>query len=129
MTKPLRDLVDQAMEEETERAEGAEGTKAAKEVLESRVASRVKEMREEILQTIQLWQRDVMARATGAEPVPENFPDEENAISAQAERLSFADAAARVAVVDEVRELMEHNIREAVAIPRMARAFSTPIRS
>ena len=91
--------------------------------------SRVKEMREEMLRTIQLWQRDVLARVRGAEAPPENFPDEEDAIAAQAEGLSFAEAAARVAVVDEVRELLEHNIREAVAIPRMARAFSRPVRS
>jgi DNA polymerase-3 subunit delta' len=130
LTKPLRELEEQAEEEESARAENEpEGTKAAKEIIESRVVSRVKEMREEILQTIQLWQRDVLARATRAEAVPENFPDDEAAIAAQAEGLAFADAAARVAVVDEVRELLEHNIREAAAIPRMARAFSKPIRS
>jgi len=30
-------------------------------------------------------------------------------------------------VVDEVRELLAHNIREAAALVRMARAFSTPV--
>ena len=66
----------------------------------------------------------VVAR-TGAEGRwKTNFPP----MKAQAEGLTFAEAAARVAVVDEVRELLEHNIREAAAIPRMARAFSRPAR-
>ena len=129
LTHPLRELEDRAKEEEAELAEESESTKAAKEIVEGRVAARVKEMREEILRTIQLWQRDVMARARDAEAIPANFPDEAESISAQAEDLSFAEAAARVAAVDEVRELLEHNIRPAAAIPRMARAFSRPIRS
>lgn len=129
LTKPLRELEDLAWAEETARAEGEpEGTKAAKEIMESRVASRMKEMREEILLTIQLWQRDVLARVRAAESPPPNFPDEEAAIAAQAEGLSFAEALARVTVVDEVRELLEHNIRESVALLRMARAFSRPAR-
>jgi DNA polymerase III subunit delta' len=130
LTKPLRELEELAAAEEEERAEGEpEGTKAAKEIVEGRIAARKKEMREEILRTIQLWQRDVLARATKAETVPENFPEEEATIAAQAEGLSFADAATRVAVVDEVRELLEHNIREATALPRMARAFSKAIKA
>ena len=129
MTKPLRELEEQAKTEEAALAdEEPEGTKAAKEIIESRVASRVKEMREEILRTIQLWQRDVLARVRAAESPPPNFPDEEAAIAAQAEGLSFAEALARVTVVDEVRELLEHNIRESVALLRMARAFSRPAR-
>ena len=129
LTRPLRELEEQAEAEEEARAEISESTKAAKEIVESRVAARVKEMREEILRTIQLWQRDVMARASDAEAIPANFPDEAESISEQARGLSLAEAAARVAAVDEVRELLEHNIRAAVTIPRMARAFSRPIRS
>lgn len=135
LTAPLRSLEELAEEEETaqqtERAQArgddeGELTKASKDLIEGRVAARVKEMREEILRTLQLWQRDVLARVKQAEAQPENFPDDEDAIAAQAEGLSFADAAARVAVVDEVRELLEHNVRESAALPRMARAFSRP---
>lgn len=126
LTKPLRELEDAAKAEEAARAEESESTKAAKEIVEGRVAARMKEMREEILRTIQLWQRDVLARTARAEAQPENFPEEEAAIAEQAAGLSFAEAAARVAVVDEVRELLEHNIRDALALPRMARAFSIP---
>ncbi|NCA81532.1 MAG: hypothetical protein EOM72_02125 [Opitutae bacterium] len=124
LTAPLRELEERAKAEEVERGEEAEGTKAAKEILESRVVSRMKEMREEILRTIQLWQRDVMARVVRAEAAPENFPEDEEAIAAQAEGLSFAEAAARVAAVDEVRALLEHNIRASMALPRLARAIS-----
>ena len=126
LTQPLRELEEMAKAEEAERAEEEDSTKAAKELVEGRVAARMKEMREEILRTIQLWQRDVLARATGTESAPENFPEDEAVIEAQAEGQSCADAAARVTVVDEVRELLEHNIKAAVALPRMARAFSKP---
>lgn len=125
LTAPLRELEEQAKAEESERADESEGAKKmTKDVIEGRVAARVKEMREEILRTIQLWQRDVMARATQGEAVPANFPEEEEFIAAQAEGLSFAEAAVRVAAVDEVRELLEHNIRASVALPRLARALS-----
>jgi|GEM_PF-711390 len=133
LTAPLRSLEELAEAEETARQEewvrshgGDDGafTKADKGIIDGRVATRVKEMREEILRTVQLWQRDVLARAADAEAKPENFPDEEVHIAAQAAGLSFAEASARVAVVDEVRELLEHNIRESAALPRMARAFS-----
>ncbi len=134
LTEPLRLLEELATAEETERQEelartraDAEFTRADKGIIDGRVATRVKEMREEILRTIQLWQRDVMARTTRSEPVPKNFPAEETSIAAQAEGLSFAEAAARVAVVDEVRGLLEHNIRASAALLRMARALSTPI--
>ncbi len=135
LTAPLRSLEELAEAEETARQEklaksrgedGAELTKAGKDIIEGRVAARMKEMREEILRTLQLWQRDVLARVKDAESVPENFPAEADAIAAQAEGLSFGEALARVAVVDEVRELLEHNIRESSILPRMARAFSRP---
>ena len=133
LTAPLRSLEEMAKAEETARQEElararggdeAEMTKAGKDVIDGRVAARVKEMREEILRAIQLWQRDVLARVESAESKPENYPDDVEAIAAQAEGLSFAEASARVAVVDEVRGLMEHNVRESSALLRMARAFS-----
>ena len=52
--------------------------------------------------------------------------EEADAIAAQAEGLAFADALRRVRAVDEVRELLEHNIRESVALLRLARAVSRP---
>ena len=109
--------------------DAAELTRAAKEVVEGRVAARVKEMREEILRMIQLWQRDVLACAAGAEAGSGHFPEEAAAIAAQAAGLTFAEASARVAAVDEVRELLEHNIRDAAALPRLARALSRPVRA
>jgi DNA polymerase-3 subunit delta' len=136
LTAPLRALAELAETEETARAEAvsptqpdaeAELTLASKEVIAGRVATRVKEMRAELLRTIQLWQRDVLARVRAAETPPLHFPDDEAAIAAQAAGLTFAEAAARVAVVEEVRNLLEHNIRESAALVRMARTFSVPV--
>ncbi len=134
LTAPLRSLEGLAEEEETARQEAqaqargvGEFTNADKAVVEGRVATRVKEMREEIFRVIQLWQRDVLARALGAESVPVHYPGEEAYIDEQAQGLSSADALARVAAVDEVRELLEHNIRDTSVLPRLARALSKPV--
>lgn len=137
LTAPLRELKELAQQEEEAWAEEQaetlgknpdQRTRTAKELVDGRVATRVKEMREEILRTILLWQRDVLACATGSESEPANFPLDAACIAEQADGLSIAQAMARVAVVDQVRELLEHNIRESVALIRMARAFSIPVR-
>jgi DNA polymerase III subunit delta' len=133
LTAPLRELEDKAREEETARIEAMAAartdgnvTKADKDTVDARVATRVKEMREEFLRTLQLWQRDVLARVQNAEAAPANFPMEEGYIAEQAAGLTFAEALRRVDVVDEIRELFEHNIRPAVVFPRLARAVSLP---
>ena len=68
-----------------------------------------------------------VARAMGAEAEPAHYPEEEAYIDEQAKGLTAAEALARVAAVDEVRELLEHNIRDASVLPRLARAFSKPV--
>ena len=131
LTAPLRSLNDLALQEETDRQmEQAESrgreelSRGDKDVIEGRVASRVKEMREELLRMIQLWQRDVLAKVQNAEAVPANFPTEEYYIEQQAAGVGFAEALRRVEVVDEVRTLLEHNIRESVVLVRLAREIS-----
>ncbi|MDD2240829.1 MAG: hypothetical protein PHO14_07490 [Kiritimatiellae bacterium] len=133
LTAPLRTLGELASDEETARQEALmaaresdQMSKADKAVVDGRVASRVKEMREELLRTLQLWQRDVLACVQQAEAAPTWFPDDADAIAAQAQSLSFAEALRRVQAVDDVRELLEHNIRESVALLRLARAVSLP---
>lgn len=133
LTAPLKSLEELARDEETERMErdaaartDSSLTNADKELIEGRVATRVKEMREEMLRTLQRWQRDVLARVQKAEKTPANFPEDEDAIARQAAGLSYADALRRVAAVDEVRELLAHNIRAAVVLTRLARAMSIP---
>ena len=134
LTAPLRELKalaeadETAAAEQTAQAQGGESTlsEATTSMVEGRVATRVKEMREDILRTILLWQRDVLAAACQGEATPANFPDEAAAIAAQAHNLPFAEAAARVDAIEEVRRLMEHNIRDEVALLRLARALSSP---
>lgn len=130
LTEPLRQLKDLATEEEEARVADADqrDSTAGRNLIDGRVATRVKEMREEILTLIQLWQRDVMALVADPSIPSVYFPDHRDELLAQAEGLSMADAAARVDVVHEVRRLLEHNIRERGALLRMARAFSTPVR-
>ena len=135
LTVPLRELEDIATAEETEREENfarlrgseAELAKSATNLVVGRVASRVIEMREEILRTIQLWQRDVLAQVVDSGIAPVYFPDDAEAIAAQASGLSFAGATARVDAVDEVRRLLACNIRESVALIQIARAIAQPV--
>lgn len=130
LTAPLRSLEELALAEESAgetAASDEELPSASKAVIEGRVASRVKEMREEMLRAIQLWQRDVLARVVDPRAQPHHFPEEAAAIAAQAEGLAFAEAVRRVAIVDEVRDLLEHNIRESAALIRLARALAKPV--
>ena len=132
LTKPLKDLEALARAEMEEAAEAEEAddapakSKLSKDIIEGRLSARIKEMREEILRIIQSWQRDVLACACGAESRPLYFPADADYIRAQAEGLSFAEAARRVDAVDEIRRLLEHNIREGAVLPRLARALSSP---
>lgn len=132
LTAPLRELEDIATAEETEREENltqaqgreSELKKNAKDLVLGRVASRVIEMREEILRTLQLWQRDVCAQVVHPGITPVYFPDDAASIAAQAAGLTFAQATARIEAVDEVRHLLQCNIRPSVALVRLARALS-----
>lgn len=134
LAAPLRELEDMARIEENKKYDSvaaesiadSDVSKAEKEVVDGRVASRVKEMREEFLKTLQLWQRDVLAKVQDAEDPPANFPDEASYIQEQADGLSFSDALSRVYAVDQIRELLEHHIRPSVAFPRLARVISKP---
>jgi len=118
---PLRALKEQA---ETEEAEA--DPEAKKDVLEGRVATRVKELREEWFRALLAWQRDVLSAVVRPDAPPAAFPAEAPAIRAQAARLTPEQALARVSAVEETRSLLAHNLREAVVFPRLARALALP---
>ena len=129
---PLREMKERAEEEEAEAeaeraaAEGREEARGSdKSVAEGRVATRVKELREEWFRVVLAWQRDVLAAVCGRTEGGQ-FPGEEEAIARQAAKLTQAEAEARIAAVEKARELLEHNIRESVALPRLARALALP---
>lgn len=100
--------------------------KVAKDTIEARVATRVKEEQEELLSLVQDWQRDVLAALKDPSTPPLHFPSESAAITAQAQNLTFPSALRRVETVDQIRDLLTHNIRPAAALPRLARAFAQP---
>lgn len=100
--------------------------KVAKDTIEARVATRVKEEQEELLSMVQNWQRDVLACLKAPATPPLHFPGEVSSIAAQTDGLSFPAALRRVTVVEEIRDLLSHNIRPAAALPRLARALAHP---
>ena len=100
--------------------------KVAKDVIEARVATRVKEEQEELLSLVQNWQRDVLALLKDPAATPLYFPAETAAILTQTENLTFPAALRRVEAVEQIRELLTHNIRPAAAFPRLARVLAKP---
>jgi DNA polymerase-3 subunit delta' len=100
--------------------------KVAKDTIEARVATRVKEEQEELLSMVQNWQRDVLACLKDPAAPPLHFPSESQAILAQTEGLAFPAALRRVTIVEDIRDLLIHNIRPAAALPRLARALAQP---
>ena len=100
--------------------------KVAKDTIEARVATRVKEEQEELLSMVQNWQRDVLAALKDPATPPLHFPSEAQTILAQTEGLTFPAALRRVTIVEDIRDLLVHNIRPAAALPRLARALAQP---
>lgn len=100
--------------------------KVAKDTIDARVATRVKEEQEELLSMVQDWQRDVLAALKDPATPPLHFPAEARAILAQTEGLAFPTALRRVTAIEEIRDLLGHNIRPAAALPRLARALAHP---
>ena len=105
-------------------AEPADMPKVAKDIIEARVATRVKEEQEELLSLVQNWQRDVLALLKDPAATPLYFPAESAAILDQTRNLAFPDALRRVEAVEQIRDLLSHNIRPAAAFPRLARALA-----
>jgi hypothetical protein len=118
---PLRALKEQA---ETEEAEADPDAK--RDVLDGRVATRVKELREEWFRALLAWQRDVLSAVLRPDAPPVAYPAEADAIRAQAAQLTPEQALARVSAVEGIRTLLAHNLREAVVFPRLARALALP---
>lgn len=100
--------------------------KVAKDTIEARVATRVKEEQEELLSMVQNWQRDVLACLKDPAAPPLHFSAETSSIADQARDLPFPSALRRVTIVEEIRDLLSHNIRPAAALPRLARALARP---
>ncbi len=100
--------------------------KVAKDTIDARVATRVKEEQEELLSVVQDWQRDVLAALKDPATPPLHFPSEGQAILSQTGGLTFPAALRRVTAIEEIRDLLAHNIRPALALPRLARALAHP---
>lgn len=131
LAAPLRDLKGQAEAEETDAAAAdaaAQGREDIdKKVIEARVATRVKEMRENWFRVLQLWQADVLAVISGAEP--RNFPADAEAIADIAARTTQPAVLASIRAIERARDLLDHNMREAVVLPRLARALALPAKA
>lgn len=126
---PLRAFKKQAEEEETEaaiaEAESLGLDKPPKDTIDGRVASRVKELREDWFKVLLLWQQDLLLSATRSSAT-RSFPDEAPAIDALAARTSVPALLSSIRTIQRTRELLDHNIRESLVLPRLARSLALP---
>lgn len=126
LTLPLRELEAIAKQDEAaaEESESDRSVKAQKEIIEGRISARVGEMREEFFAAIQRWQADALIIHQGGTPGAHRTAADVDILKHQAAGVSFRDMARRVKIVDEVRELLLHNIKDNVALIRLARALA-----
>jgi DNA polymerase-3 subunit delta' len=123
--------LDALLKEKRKAIEGAETAawKASdvdedEDALDARIVARYKEMRAVVLQTLLLWQRDLLAAASGAEPDLWVFAEHRDAVRRQAEGLTVAQALARVEAVEEIQAHLDENVSEdAVLEAGMMRLF------
>lgn len=94
------------------------------DALDARIVARYKETRAVVLQALLLWQRDLLAAVTGAEPGLWVYGEHQEAVRRQAEGLTVAQALARVEAVEEIQDLLDENVTEdAVFEAGMMRLF------
>jgi DNA polymerase-3 subunit delta' len=84
--------------------------------LEAAVESEYLAAREEVLATLLAWHRDVLAMVEGADARILMFPHYEAVLKKQAANLSYEQAAANLAAVEEMRQHLEQNISESLAL-------------
>lgn len=130
LAAPLRILKAQAEDEEKAIAEEAAARmgleKLDKDTIDGRVATRVKELREDWFRVLLLWERDLLAATVGDTASPRAFPDDAEAIAAIAARSNPPAVMAAIKAIEHARTLLDHNIRESVILPRLARALALP---
>jgi DNA polymerase-3 subunit delta' len=72
--------------------------------------------REEVLATLLAWHRDVLAMVEGADTRLLMFPSHETTLKKLAAKLDYAKAAANLAAVEEIRQHLDQNIGESLAL-------------
>jgi DNA polymerase III subunit delta' len=87
-----------------------EAGRAAREVYEARISSKVIETRHAIMQWFIMWQRDVMMCVLGEESDKLHFPREAQHLREQAEGLSYTAARMIVEEADSLARRMERNM-------------------
>ena len=89
------------------------------DVLDARVSGELKAVRKAFLNHIQNWQRDVLLCASGAtDPAGLYFPEELDALTAEAARLGRIGALEAVKAVDQMDALLAGNLGESVVLTR-----------
>lgn len=72
--------------------------------------------REEVLATLLAWHRDVLAMVEGADARLLMFPSHESSLRKLAAKLDYEKAAANLAVVEQIRQHLDQNIGESLAL-------------
>jgi DNA polymerase-3 subunit delta' len=87
-----------------------EETKTEREIVEARVNARVLAVRDRILETVELWQRDIWVCTLGGMTNALALPTHENALRAAAARYTVAEALDALRGVETMRRRLERNL-------------------
>ncbi len=92
-----------------EAREGADGEEPA-EVLAARANARVLEVRRDLLEVVERWQRDVLLCVAGGGADRLAFPAQAGALRRQAADIDYAEALRRVAAVGDIHRRLERHL-------------------
>lgn len=105
-----RSRVEEAINEELEDQDPAEEEVESKK-LEARIESEVRRVRAQMLETILLWQRDMLLAIEGSDCRTQSFPDVCDCILEQVQGLSTNQVIRRIRATEEMIRRLERNIR------------------
>ncbi len=111
----LKAVKQTAAEHETELAE-AESTEEEDDTLDARIEARYRELRAEVLRALLSWYRDILLLLCGGASSLVYFSDQLEILVERAGGLSYAQAMANVAAIEDMNRKLEQNLPESLVL-------------
>jgi DNA polymerase-3 subunit delta' len=111
----FKEVKQAAREHEMELAE-EESTEEDDDTLDARIEARYRELRAEVLRALLSWYRDMLVLLCGGEPSLVYFADQLEVLAGHAGSLSYAQAVANVATIEDMNRKLEQNLPEPLVL-------------
>ncbi len=115
MENLLKEVRLTAKAHETDLAD-SESTEEDDDTLDARIESRYRELRAEVLRALLCWYRDILVLLCGGDPALVYFADQGDALAERAGALSYREALANVAVIEDMNKKLEQNLPEPLVL-------------